>query len=84
MTKEQIDIVVARYKADVSFSKIAEELGISPNIVKHWVRMNRSEFGLERRRNKAEKCGVMSYAVVQDCSWNITRSRVWLTKRWVA
>ena len=84
MTKDQIEIIVKRYKADVSFSKIADELGISPNIVKHWVRMNRTEFGLERRRNKAEKCGVMSYAVVQDCTWNITRSREWLIKRWVA
>jgi hypothetical protein len=84
MTKDQINIIVARYKDDVSFSKIADEVQMSVNTVKHWVRMNRNDFGLERRRNKAEKCGVLSYAVEQDCTWDITRSRVWLTKRWAA
>ena len=54
MTKEQIDVVIEMYKDNAPYSQISNRLGISAHIIKHWVRNNRGEYGLDRRRNLSE------------------------------
>jgi len=82
MTSEQIDVILAMYRADESYAKIADQLGISDNIVKHWVRKNRKRFDLPQRRNLAEKCGALSNAAEDDSKWNIKRGVELISRRW--
>lgn len=82
MTKDQIDTIIAMYQDDVSYSKIAAHLGLSENTVKHWVRNNRHQYSLSRRRNLADKCGSLSTAVWSDSKWNIKRGLEYITRRW--
>lgn len=84
MTKEQIDLVIELYQQDVSYSEISKRLGISSNIVKHWVRNNRKEYALTRRRNLAEKTGSLSTSMWLDSKWNIERGVEMLKQKWGA
>lgn len=82
MTDEQIKVIVGMYLDGASFARIAKEIGVTDNVVKHWVRVNRPKYALPRRRNRADKTGVMSYAAETDCCWNVQLSLAWITKKW--
>mgnify|MGYP001038424496 CR=1 FL=1 len=84
MTKEQIDVIVEMYKEDTSYSKMSKRLGVSEHVVKHWVRNNRSEYALTRRRNLAEKTGSLSTSLWLDSKWNIERGVEMLKQKWGA
>lgn len=82
MTKSQVMVIVEMYRDDASYAEIATELGISDNIVKHWVRQNRDKFGLAKRRNLAEKVGALSTAAWADSKWNLKRGVEYITRHW--
>ena len=82
MTSDQIDVIVEMYKDEQSYSKIAKVVGLSEHVVKHWVRNNRSEYGLSRRRNRADKTGVISESAWLDNKWNIKRGVEYIMRRW--
>jgi len=50
--------------------------------VKRWVRLNRDDYELTRRRSLAEGSGVNSEAAEIASSWNLKLSKQYLTKRW--
>lgn len=83
MTREQIEVITAMYREDASYSEIASALGISDNVVKHWVRSNRQLYELPKRRNLAEKTGAMSDAVIHDSKWDIKRGVEYIKRRWL-
>lgn len=82
MTKEQIDIIVEMYKDGRNYTKIAKDAGTSIYTVKRWVRLNRDEYGLTRRRNLAEGVGVNGYSAEIASSWNLKLSKEYLVKAW--
>ena len=82
MTRQQIEVIVAMYKEDVSYSEIAKVIDKSEHTVKHWVRNNREEYALERRRSRADKLGVLSTSVWLDSKWDIRRGVEWIKRRW--
>lgn len=84
MTKEQIDVVIEMYKDNAPYSQISNRLGISAHIIKHWVRNNRGEYGLDRRRNLSEKTGTLSTSMWLDSKWNIERGVELLKQKWGA
>ena len=82
MTKEQISIIVDMYKDGRNYTKIAKDAGTSVYTVKRWVRLNRDEYGLTRRRSLAEGTGVNSYSAELNSSWNLSLSKKYLVKAW--
>lgn len=82
ITKEQEKLIVKMYKDEVSITKIGKAVGKSATTIRTWVRVNRMKYGLERRRNLADKCGANSYSVEADCKWNVKRSVEFITKAW--
>lgn len=84
MTEEQIKTIVEMYKDDRNYTLIAYEAGASVYTVKRWVRLNRDEYGLTRRRSIAEKTGANSYSVELNSTWNLKLSKTYLTKAWGA
>jgi len=82
VTSDQIDVIVEMYKDEQSYSKIAKVVGLSEHVVKHWVRNNRSEYGLPKRRNRADKTGVISESAWLDNKWNIKRGVEYIMRRW--
>ena len=82
MSEEQINTILQMYREGISFSKIAAKVGKSDNTVKHWVRQNRGAYGLDKRRNKADKTGALSYAVEQENTWNTSRGVELISRRW--
>lgn len=82
ITKEQEKVIVKMYKDEVSITKIGKAVGKSATTIRTWVRVNRMKYGLERRRNLADKCGANSYSVEADCKWDVKRSREFITKAW--
>jgi len=83
MTRQDIEVIVAMYKENVSYSEIAKVVGKSEHIVKHWVRNNRKEYGLDRRRNLAEKLNnPLSSSAWADSKWDIQRGVQWIIRRW--
>jgi len=83
MTRQQIEVIVAMYKEGVSYSEIAKVISKSEHIVKHWVRNNRSEYGLERRRNLADKLNnALSDSAWIDSKWNIALGVELIKRKW--
>lgn len=82
MSREQIEIIIAMYREETPYSKIAAELGLTEHSVKHWVRRNRKLYELPRRRNLGEKTGVLSESVMLDSKWDIKRGVEWIKRRW--
>lgn len=82
ITKEQEKVIVRMYKDEVSITKIGQAVGKSATTIRTWVRVNRMKYGLERRRNLADKCGANSYSVEADCKWDLKRSVEFITKQW--
>ena len=82
MTKEQISIIVDMYKDGRNYTKIAKDAGASVYTVKRWVRLNRDEYGLTRRRALSEGTGVNSYSAELNSSWNLSLSKKYLVKAW--
>ena len=82
MTREQIEIITSMYREDVSYAKIAEELGLTEHTVKHWVRNNRKLYELPRRRNLAEKTSSISESAFLDSKWDIKRGFEWIKRKW--
>jgi len=82
VNQDQVETIIDMYKDEQSYSKIAKAVGLSEHIVKHWVRNNRSEYGLSRRRNRADKTGVISESAWLDNKWNIKRGVEYIMRRW--
>ena len=82
MTKEQIGIIVEMYKDGRNYTKIAKDAGTSIYTVKRWVRLNRDEYGLTRRRNLTGGAGVNGLSAEMNSSWNLSLSKQYLVKRW--
>ena len=82
MTEEQIKTIVEMYKDDRNYTLIAYEAGTSVYTVKRWVRLNRDEYGLARRRSIADKTGANSYSVELNSTWNLKLSKKYLTMAW--
>lgn len=83
MSREQIEIIIAMYREETPYSKIAAELGLTEHSVKHWVRRNRKLYGLPRRRNLGEKTGVLSESVMLDSKWDVRRGIEWIKRKWL-
>jgi transposase-like protein len=82
VTEDQGKVIADLYKKEVSISRIAKEIDMSPTSVRTWVRVNRAKYQLPRRRNLAEKQGVNSYSIEVDCKWNLKLSKEYLAKAW--
>jgi transposase len=82
MTAHETEVIVDMYKKGCSYSKIAKALHLSEHVVKHWVRRNRVEYDLPRRRNLAQKSGVISDSVMLDSKWNIERGVELIKRKW--
>jgi transposase len=82
MTRQEIEVIVAMYKEDVSYSEIAKVVNKSEHSVKHWVRNNRSEYGLERRRSLSERSGTISESFQLDSKWDIKRGVELIKRKW--
>ena len=82
MTEEQIKIIVEMYRDGRSYIKIAKRASASVYQVKRWVRLNRDDYELTRRRSLAEGSGVNSEAAEIASSWNIKASKRYLTMKW--
>jgi len=82
MTDEQIKIIVEMYRDGRSYIKIAKRASASVYQVKRWVRLNRDDYELTRRRSLAEGSGVNSEAAEIASSWNIKASKRYLTMKW--
>lgn len=84
MTRQQIEVIVAMYKEDVSYSEIAKVVGKSEHVIKHWVRNNRGEYALDRRRNLADKSNTaLSSAAWADSKWNIQLGVELIKRKWI-
>jgi DNA invertase Pin-like site-specific DNA recombinase len=82
MTEEQIKIIVEMYRDGRSYIKIAKRASASVYQVKRWVRLNRDDYELTRRRSLAEGSGVNSEAAEIASSWNIKASKRYLSMKW--
>lgn len=84
MTKLDIETTVSMYKEGASYSEIAKVVNKSEHVVKHWVRNNRGEYGLDRRRNLAEKLNnTLSESAFLDSKWDIKRGVELIKRKWV-
>jgi len=82
MTHQEVETIVAMYKAGASFPEIGEVLGKTADQVKHWMRMNRSLHGLEKRRVPKHTQGVLSEALWSDSKWNVKLGVEFISRRW--
>lgn len=82
MTHQEIEVIVAMYKEDVSYSEIAKVIGKSEHTVKHWVRNNRGEYGLDKRRAARHTQGVLSEALWADSKWNVKLGVELISRKW--
>jgi predicted transcriptional regulator len=83
MTRQQIEVIVAMYKEDCSYSEIAKVVGKTEPMVKHWVRNNRGAYALDRRRNLAEKANnPLSSSTWSDSKWNLRLGLEFIKRRW--
>lgn len=82
MTRQEIEVIVAMYKEDVPYSEIAKVVERSEHTVKHWVRNNRNEYGLERRRSLSERSGTISESFELDSKWDIKRGVELIKRKW--
>jgi len=82
MTHQQAETIVAMYKDGASFPEIAEVLGKTADQVKHWMRMNRSTYGLTKRRAPKQDQGVLSEALWADSKWNVKLGVEFISKEW--
>lgn len=82
MTKEQIGIIVDMYRDGRNYTKIANSIGTSVYTVKRWVRLNRDEYELKRRRAVNEKTNAISLAAELTTTWNLKLSKTYLRKAW--
>jgi len=83
VTRQQIEVIVAMYKEDQSYSKIAKAVGKTEYLVKQWVKQNRKEYALDRRRNLADKLNnPLSSSAWADSKWDIKRGVEWIKRIW--
>ena len=83
MTRQQIEVIVSMYKDGASYAEIGEVLGKPDHVVHYWIRHNRGEYGLDRRRALVEKANTpLSLAAQDDSKWNIRRGLEYITRRW--
>lgn len=82
MKPEHIEQIVQLYAEGKSLAQIGEAIGVNTNTVKHWVRLNRSSYGLQRRRDIRNTTGAVSFTAEQECKWDNEKSVKWLTKQW--
>ncbi len=82
MTDEQIEVIVAMYEEGASFRVIGEAIDKTADQVKHWMRLNRSVYGLEKRRPAVDRGGALSEFVMHDCPWNVRLGNQLIQKRW--
>ena len=82
MKPEQVEQIVQLYQDGRSLAQIGEAIGVNTNTVKHWVRLNRSSYGLQRRRDIRNTVGAVSFISEDECKWNNERSVQWLTRQW--
>ena len=84
MTKLDIETTVSMYKEGASYSEIAKVVNKSEHVVKHWVRNKRGEYGLDRRRNLAEKLNnTLSESAFLDSKCDIKRGVELIKRKWV-
>lgn len=82
MTEEQVNTIVRMYEDGKSFPAIGEAIGKTHNQVKHWMRMNRSVYGLKKRRPAVDRGGALSEFVMHDCTWNVRLGNQLIKRRW--
>lgn len=83
MTDYEISIIVAMYKNGDSYAGISRATNKSDYKVKRWIKENRIEYGLEKRRNLADKFNnALSPSAWADSKWNIKLAREYIIKRW--
>lgn len=82
MTRHQIEVIVAMYKDGASFTEIGEVIGKTADQLKHWMRMNRSAYGLEKRRAARHTQGVLSEALWADSKWNVKLGVELISRKW--
>jgi len=83
MTRQQIEVIVAMYKNGDSYAGISRVINKSEYKIKHWVKENRIEYGLEKRRNLADKFNnALSPSAWDDSKWNLERGLELIKRRW--
>ena len=81
MTEDRVKVIVEMYQRGDAIADIAEAIDRNVNTVKHWIRYNRSEYQLTRRRVRPERTGV-SPMDQEDKQWNLKLSKQYITKPW--
>ena len=83
MTHQQVETIVAMYKDGASFPEIGDVIGKTADQVKHWMRMNRSAYSLEKRRPTKHTQGVLSEALWSDSKWNVKLGVELISRKWI-
>ena len=83
MTRQQIETIVSMYKAGDSYAKICRTVKKSEYLVKQWIRNNRGEYGLDKRRNLADSLNnTLSTSAWNDSKWNLQLGVDFIKRRW--
>ena len=83
MTRQQIEVIVEMYKNGDSYAGISKVINKSEYKIKQWVKENRIEYGLEKRRNLADKFNnALSSSAWDDSKWNLKRGLELIKRRW--
>lgn len=83
MTRQQIEVIVAMYKNGDSYAGISRAINKSEYKIKQWVKENRIEYSLEKRRNLADKFNnALSPSAWDDSKWNLERGLELIKRRW--
>lgn len=84
MTRQQIEVIVSMYKEGASYVEIGKVIGKPDHVVHYWIRHNRGEYGLDRRRALVDKANTpLSLAAQDDSKWNIRLGLDFIKRRWV-
>ena len=82
MTHQETEVIVAMYKDGASFTEIGKVIGKTADQLKHWMRMNRSTYGLTKRRKPKQDQGVLSEALWADSKWNVKLGVELISRKW--
>ena len=83
MTELEIETIVAMYKDGDSYAAICRAVKKSEYLVKQWIKKNRGEYGLERRRNLADNLNnTLSSSAWDDSKWNLQLGIDLIKRKW--
>ena len=84
ISKKQAESIVGLYKEGHTYDQIVELTGLSYYYVKQFIKLNRDEYGLERRKSFYAVARPLNSVAESAVGWNSALCREYLTKQWRA